>query len=73
MLVFARGIKLPLNVSVKCPHDADVRHHGSAVEFDNQEQGFDRGLPLLEILFGLGKLLDIFGGIAQSHKLTPTR
>jgi len=29
------------------------------VEFDNQERGFYRGLPLLEILLGLGKLLDI--------------
>jgi hypothetical protein len=48
MRVFTVGIERPLNVSVQCPYD------GRAVEFHNQEQGFDRGLPLLEILLALG-------------------
>ena len=73
MRVFTRWIKLPLDVSVQRSQDADARHHGGPVELDDQEQGFDRGLPLLEQLFGLGKLLDIFGGIAQSQQLAPTR
>jgi hypothetical protein len=54
MLVFARRIKLPLNVSVKWPHDADVRHCGGPVDLDDQEQGFYRCLPLLDILICLG-------------------
>jgi len=72
MLVFARGFKLPLNVSVKCPHDADVRHHGRAVEFD-KEPGFDRGLPFLEILLGFRQAGDVVAGIAQSRRLAPAR
>ena len=61
MRVLARGIKLANVAAVQRSHDTDARHHGRAVEFDNQEQGFYRGLPLLEILLGLGKLLDIIG------------
>jgi len=44
MMILARGIKLPNVAAVQCPHDADARHHGRAVEFDDREQGFDRGL-----------------------------
>jgi hypothetical protein len=44
-----------------------------AVELDDQEQGFYRGLPRIKILFGLRKLHDVVGGIAQSHELAPTR
>ena len=54
MRVFTRWIKLPLDVPVQRSQDADARHHGGPVELDDQEQGFDRGLPLLEQLFGLG-------------------
>jgi hypothetical protein len=69
MRVFPRGIKLPLDVSVQCSQQANTRHHGRAVEFDDQEQGFYRGLPLLEMLFCLGKLLDIVGGVLEGDEL----
>jgi hypothetical protein len=55
------------------PHHTNARHHGRAAELDDQEQGFDRGLPRFKILFDLRKLHDVVGGIAQSHKLPPTR
>ena len=58
----------PLDVAVSML--ADARHHGRAVEFDNQEQGFYRSPPLLEILLGLGKLLDIVGGVLERDELT---
>jgi len=48
---------------------ADARHHGRTVKIDDQEQGFYRGLPLLEILLGLGKLLDILGGVLEGNEL----
>jgi len=57
MRVLARGIKLLNVAAVQCPHDADARHHGRAVELDDQQHGFDRGLPLVEILFGLGSFM----------------
>jgi hypothetical protein len=54
MLVLARRIKHPLDVTVRGSHDADARHHRrAAVAFGDQDQRFDRGLPLLELLFGL--------------------
>jgi hypothetical protein len=53
MPVFAIRIKHPFDVAVQCPHDADARHHGGPVEFNDQEQGFDRGLPLLEVVLSL--------------------
>jgi hypothetical protein len=65
-----KEIKLPNDVPVQSPHDADARHHGRAGVLYDQQHGFDRGLPFREILFGLGKL---HGGMAQSHQLAPTR
>ncbi len=56
LLVFARRIKHPLDVSVQRPHHTNARHHGRAAELNDQEQGFDRGLPRFKILFGLPKL-----------------
>jgi hypothetical protein len=73
MRVFARRTKRPFDVPVQRPHDDDARHHGRPIEIDDQEQGFYHGLPLIEILFGLRQAGDLVVGIAQSHKLTPTR
>jgi hypothetical protein len=73
MRVFARCIEHPLDVAVQCPHDADAHHHSRPVELDDQEQGFDRGLPFLEILLSLRQFHDVVGGIAQSHQPAPTR
>ena len=73
MRVFARRIEHPLDVAVQCPHDADAHHHGRPVELDDQEQGFDRGLPFLEILLSLRQFHDVVGGVAQSYQLAPTR
>ncbi|HEY6676809.1 MAG TPA: hypothetical protein VIZ87_08470 [Terrimicrobium sp.] len=41
-------------MAVQSSQDADARHHGRAIEFDYQEQRFDRGLPFLENLLALG-------------------
>jgi hypothetical protein len=71
MRVFAIGIELTHDIWVQRPHEAYARHHGRAAVFDDQEHRFDRGLPLRELLFGLGKLLDIFGGNLESDELAP--
>src|SRR3981189_2453415 len=42
---------------------------GRAVGLADKEQGFDCGLPLLEILLGLGELLDIVRGVLEGYKL----
>jgi hypothetical protein len=73
MRVFARRIKHPLDVPIERPHHANARHHCWPVELDDQEQGFDRGLPFLEILLGFRQAGDVVAGIAQSQQLAPTR
>ncbi len=67
--VLARGIKLPNVAAVQRSHDTDARHHGRPIEFDNQEQGFDCGLPRVEIPLSLGKLLDIVRGVLEGDEL----
>ena len=62
-------IEHPLDIPIECSQHADARHHGRAIEFDDQEQRFDRGLPLIEILFGLGKLLDIVRSVLEGDEL----
>ena len=69
MGILARGIKLPNVAAVQCAQHANARHHGGPVELDDQQQGFYRGLPLLEILVGLGKLLDIVRGVLEGDEL----
>jgi hypothetical protein len=47
-----------------------MRHHRrAAVAFGDQDQRFDRRLPLLELLFGLRQLLDISGRVLKRDKL----
>jgi hypothetical protein len=66
------GVELANMVAVQCPQHADTRHHGRT-PFGDQEQNLDRGLPFLELLFGLGRLLDIFAGVLESDKLATAR
>jgi hypothetical protein len=40
-------------VPIDRPHHTNAGHHGRPIELDDQEQGFDRGLPFLEILLSL--------------------
>ncbi len=41
----------------------------SPLSSTTRSRGFDRGLPLLEILLGLGKLLDIIRGVLEGYEL----
>jgi len=43
-------------------------HHRPAA-LGRHDQGFYRSLPLLEILLGLGKLLDIVRGVLEGYDL----
>ncbi len=55
MMIFAVWIENALDVPVQCPHDADARQHQpAATDLRGVDQVFDRGLPLLELLFGPG-------------------
>jgi hypothetical protein len=73
MRVFARLIKHPFDIPIESPQHADARMHQRSTIFCGHDQRLDRGLPRFKILFGLRKLHDVVGGIAQSHQLAPTR
>jgi hypothetical protein len=73
MGVFAIWIELANDAPVQGPHEADASKHRRAAVFDNQEQRFDRGLPLRDLLFGLRQLLDIFGSILEGDEMAAAR
>jgi hypothetical protein len=74
MMVFARRIEHPLDVTVQGFHDADPRkHRRAAVAFGDEDQDFNGSLPLLDLLFGLRQLLDIAGSVLESDKLATAR
>jgi hypothetical protein len=67
---FAIGIELANVVAVQRPHDADARQHQpAATDLRGVDQVFDRGLPLLELLFGPRQLLDISGRVFERDEL----
>jgi hypothetical protein len=41
--------------------------------FRNQQQGFDRGPPFLELLFGFGQPLDVSGCVLEGDELASAR
>jgi hypothetical protein len=70
MRVLASRIERPHDVAVQSPRDADARHHGQAVMFDEQVHRFDRGLPLRELPFGLRRF---WINLAASSRVTSWR
>jgi hypothetical protein len=54
MLLLARRIEHPLDVSVLRSHHSNVRMHQWPAIFRRHDQGFGRGLPFRALLFCLG-------------------
>ena len=73
MRVFARLIKHPFDIPIESPQHANARMHRRSTILCGHDQRLGRGLPRFKILFGLRKLHDVVGGIAQGHELAPTR
>jgi hypothetical protein len=74
MMVFAIRIEHPLDVTVQGSHDADPRkHRRAAVTFGDQDQGLNRGLPFLDLLFCLRQFLDLLGSVLQRDDLATAR
>src|ERR1700731_3453179 len=71
MMLFAIGIKHPLDVAVQRLHDADAREHRRAAQRRDKRQGFHGSLPLWRFVLGLGKLGDIGAGVLEGDELTP--
>ena len=73
MRIFAVWIKRPNDVAVQCSQHSDARVHDEVAAFSGTDQTTNRGLPFLELLLSLRQARDVVAGIAQSHKLAPTR
>jgi hypothetical protein len=58
MMVFARRIEYPLDVTVQGSHDPDAREHRrGAVAFGDEDQGFHRVLPFCGLVLGFVSLV----------------
>jgi hypothetical protein len=68
MMVLARWIKHPLDVTVQRPHDPDPRQHRRAAALGDQQQRLRRSLPLPRLVLGLRKLRDVVAGILERDK-----
>jgi len=56
-------------VSIERPHDADARHHGWAVEINDEHQREHRCLPLRRQVLSLRELGDVVACVPQSDEL----
>src|SRR5258708_7014786 len=73
MMLFAIGIKHPLDVSVQRTHDPDAREHRRFARRRHQDQGPHRCLPLRSLMLGLRKLGDVVAGILERDELATAR
>jgi len=48
-------------------------HHERPTSVGSHDQHLDRELPYTEVLFGFGKLLDLFGGVREGDELATVR
>ena len=61
-------IKLLLDVTIERVHHADPGEHRRAAALGNQQQRFHRRLPFGGVVFGLGELGDVGGGVTQGNE-----
>ena len=73
MMVLARRIELPLEMTIQGPHDTDPRKHRWSARRRDQDQGLHSCLPFLRRVIGLGKFGDVLAGILKGDELTATR
>jgi hypothetical protein len=69
MCFLPRPVKLPFDVTIERSHHADPGEHRRATALGNQQKRLHRGLPFCGIVFGLGELGDVEGGVLQCDQL----
>ena len=72
-LVHARRIEHAFNVAIQRFHHVYPGEHRWSVMFSNQHERLHRGLPFIGIVFFLGQLHDLLGGIAERDQRFPAR
>jgi len=65
--------KHPFDIAIQSTQHPDARMHHRPAALGRHDQGFDRGLPLLEILLGLRQLLDIVRAGLEGDELAGPR
>jgi hypothetical protein len=73
MVILARGVEHPLNMTVQGSHDTYPREHRRAVIFRNKQERQHRGLPFLGIVLCLRQLGDVERGVAERDQRFPSR
>jgi hypothetical protein len=71
MMLFARRINHPLEVTVQGSHDAYPRQHRRAAALGDQQQRLRRGLPFRRFVLGLRKLRDVVAGFLERDERAP--
>ena len=64
-------VELPLDVTIERPHHAYPGEHRRATALSDRQRRFHRGLPFCGIVFGLGELRDVVGGVAEVTSFLP--
>ena len=68
MRVLPQRVELSFDMTVQRPHDADPGAHRRAAAHGNKQKRFHRGLPFCAIVFGLGELGGVEGGVAEGEQ-----
>ena len=69
MSVFAVRIEHPFDVAVQRPLHPDARVHHEVPALGGADEATDCGLPLIELLIGLQRLVDVNASIQQGDEL----
>jgi hypothetical protein len=73
MLVFARAIEHPLNVTVQSPHDADAREHRWPSERPRPGSRLPSPPAIPRRVLGLRQLGDVGTGVLEREELATAR
>ena len=68
MRALSRRVELPLDMPIERPHHAYPGEHRWAAALGNKQKRLHRGLPSVGIVFGLGELGDVEGGVAEGDE-----
>jgi hypothetical protein len=65
MMVLARRIELPLDMTIQGPHDTDPCKHLWSAGRRHKDQRFHSSLPLRGLVLGFRKLRDVVAGVLK--------
>ena len=58
-------VELPFDMTIEPSHHADPGEHRRAIALSDQQHRLHRDLPFCGVVFGLGELSDVEGGVGK--------